>query len=73
MSWLKRKKVVVRVVSLLVLSGCTLNANDVQLREETASAFKTNTQAIETLARITTKLIEVLKAKGIITDEDLKK
>lgn len=72
MPWLKRKKVVVRAASLLFLSSCTINANDVQLRAETAQGFKNHEQAIVTIGEATEKIIRLLKEKGIIVEEKTK-
>lgn len=70
MSWLKRKKAVVRAASLLILSGCTIQANDVQLREETARGFKNHEEAITTLAKVTEGLLQELKAQGILKEKE---
>lgn len=55
------------LIVALLLEGCTIQASDSQLRSETQQAFKTNTQAIETIGKALEKLIEeveILKANS---------
>lgn len=43
---------------VLLLSGCTIQATDVQLRADTARGFKNHEEAIQTLGKAVKALLE---------------